>query len=387
MSSDIEVSIVMPCLNEAETLLGCIEEASRAIESCRVEGEILIADNGSTDGSQRIAREAGARLVDVPEKGYGSALMAGIIGARGKYILMGDADGSYDFGELGRFLQELQSGKEVVIGCRLPSGGGTIEPGAMPWKHRWIGNPILSGLGRIFFRAPVRDFHCGLRAFRRREILDLGLRCKGMEFASEMMVKAVIGGLSIGEIPVSLRPDGRSRSPHLRSWYDGWRHLKFLLLLTPKWLFFNPGRLLFLGGSLGFSTLIFGPVKLGAVTFDTNTMLLCAASMIIGFQALFFAVFTKAFAIHAGLLKPDERIRKLLLANPAEWGVLTGAVFFLGGVALFIYAFFKWQATGFGPLSYPESLRIVIPAITAMVFGGQCVFSGFVFALFGLTED
>jgi hypothetical protein len=208
-----------------------------------------------------------------------------------------------------------------------------------------------------------------------------------MEFASEMMVKAVIGGLSIGEIPVSLRPDGRSRSPHLRSWHDGWRHLKFLLLLTPKWLFFNPGLLLFLGGLLGFSALIFGPVKLGAVTFDTNTMLLCAASMIIGFQALFFAVFAKAFAIYAGLLKPDERIRQLLLANPAEWGVLTGAVLLLGGVALFIYAFFKWQAAGFGPLSYPESLRIVIPAITAMALGGQCVFSGFAFALFGLTED
>jgi glycosyltransferase involved in cell wall biosynthesis len=387
MSPDIEVSIVMPCLNEAETLLGCIEEAHRAIESCGVKAEILIADNGSTDGSQQIAREAGARVVPVTEKGYGNALIGGIAQAHGKYVLMGDADGSYDFGELGRFLERLRLGNDVVCGCRLPSGGGTIEPGAMPWKHRWIGNPLLSWLGRIFFRVPVRDFHCGLRAFKRSAILDLGLRCEGMEFVAEMVVKATISGLSFDEIPISLRPDGRSRRPHMRSWYDGWRNLKFLLLLAPKWLFFNPGLILFLGGLLGLSVLIARPLKIGVVTFDTSTMLLCAASMIIGFQALFFAIFAKAFTVYAGLLKPDARIRKLLRSNPAELGVLIGAMLFLSGCALFIYAFLKWKAAGFGPLSYPDSLRIVIPAITAMALGGQCVFSGFAFALFSLTED
>jgi glycosyltransferase involved in cell wall biosynthesis len=387
MSPDIEVSIVMPCLNEAETLLGCIEEAYRAIESCGVKAEILIADNGSTDGSQQIAREAGARVVPVTEKGYGNALIGGIAQAHGKYVLMGDADGSYDFGELGRFLERLRMGNDIVCGCRLPSGGGTIEPGAMPWKHRWIGNPLLSWLGRIFFRAPIRDFHCGLRAFKRSAILDLGLRCKGMEFVAEMVVKAAISGLSFDEIPISLRPDGRSRRPHMRSWYDGWRNLKFLLLLAPKWLFFNPGLILFLGGLLGLSVLIVRPLQIGAVTFDTSTMLLCAVSMIIGFQALFFAIFAKAFAVYAGLLKPDARIRKLLRSNPAELGALIGAMLFLSGCALFIYALLKWKAAGFGPLSYPESLRIVIPAITAMALGAQCVFSGFAFALFGLIED
>jgi glycosyltransferase involved in cell wall biosynthesis len=385
--SKIVVSIIMPCLDEAETLGRCIGIARAAIESCGVEGEVIIADNGSTDGSRDIARQAGADVVEVENKGYGNALTGGIRAARGEYVLMGDADGSYDFGELGRFLERLRAGNDLVMGCRLPSGGGRIEAGAMPWKHRWIGNPVLSGLGRFFFRAPIKDFHCGLRAFRREAILNLNLRCSGMEFASEMMVKAVIAGLPIDEIPITLHPDGRTRAPHLKSWRDGWRHLKFLLLFTPEWLFFNPGLLLFVVGLVGFGVLSSGPLTLGGITFDTNTMLLCAASMIMGFQALFFAVFTKAFAIREKLLRPDKRVEWLLRTNTVEWGALAGGTLFFGGIALFVVAFFQWKATGFGALSYPASLRIVIPAVTAMVLGVQCFFTGFALALFDLTKD
>jgi glycosyltransferase involved in cell wall biosynthesis len=384
---DIDVSVVMPCLNEAETVGQCIGIAMVAIKSCGINGEIVIADNGSTDGSQDIARAAGARVINVEDKGYGNALRGGIRAARGTFVLMGDADGSYDFGELPRFLERIRAGNDLVMGCRLPSGGGHIEAGAMPWKHRWIGNPILSGLGRLFFRAPVRDFHCGLRAFSRDAILNLNLCCSGMEFASEMLVKAVIAGLQVDEISITLRPDGRSRRPHLRSWRDGWRHLRFLLLFSPQWLFFNPGLLMFVLGVAGFLALLSGPVALGGITFDTNTMLLCSTSMIIGFQALFFAVFTKAFAIREKLLRPDKRIEWLLRANTIEWGVLAGGILFLGGVALFVIAFLKWKATGFGPLSYPDSLRIVIPAITAMAVGVQCFFAGFALALFDLAKD
>jgi glycosyltransferase involved in cell wall biosynthesis len=386
-NSDIDVSVVMPCLNEAETLGQCIGVALVAIKSCGINGEVVIADNGSTDGSQEIARAAGARVVSIEDKGYGNALKGGITAACGTIVLMGDADGSYDFRELPRFLERIRAGNDLVMGCRLPSGGGHIEPGAMPWKHRWIGNPILSGLGRLFFHAPVRDFHCGLRAFSRDAILNLNLRSSGMEFASEMLVKAVIAGLEVDEISITLRPDGRSRRPHLRSWRDGWRHLRFLLLFTPQWLFFNPGLLMFVVGLIGFLALSTGPVAMGGISFDTNTMLLCSTSMIIGFQALFFAVFTKAFAIREKLLRPDKRIEWLLRANTIEWGVLAGGILFVVGVALFAIAVLKWKATGFGPLSYPDSLRIVIPAITAMAVGAQCFFAGFALALFDLAED
>ena len=304
----LDISIVMPCLNEEETLAACIAEAREALDQCAVKGEVLIADNGSTDRSKEIAVGAGARVADVADKGYGSALIGGIAAARGKYVFMGDADGSYDFGELHSFLESLRAGKDLVMGCRLSRGGGTIEPGAMPWLHRWVGNPVLSGLGKFFFDIPVDDFHCGLRAFRRDAILGLDLRCTGMEFASEMVVKALIARLNIGQVPITLRPDRRTRPPHLRSWRDGWRHLRFMLLFTPKWLFFVPGMLLFTFGAAGFLALLPGPLNIGSVTFDINTMLVCSASMLVGFQGLFIAIFTKAFAVYAGILPPDPRI-------------------------------------------------------------------------------
>src|SRR3989344_2597563 len=386
-ADDIEVSIVMPCLNEAETLLGCIDEASAAIRACGIQGEVVVADNGSTDGSPQIAEEAGARVVHVEDKGYGSALIGGIMAAHGKFVLMGDADGSYDFGELPAFLARLRTGDQLVMGCRLPSGGGRIEPRAMPWKHRWIGNPVLSGLGKLFFHAPVSDFHFGLMAFDRRAILDLDLRCSGMEFASEMVVKSVVARLKFAQVPITLRPDGRSRPPHLRSWSDGWRHLRFMLLYSPKWLFFIPGTILFLGGLIGFIALMFGPIRIGNVSFDTNTLLVCATALLIGFQAIFFAVYTKTFAVLTGLLRPDPRITRLLKAQPVEWGVGIGLMLLVFGLGYLVFAVIRWKDVGFGNLSYSDSLRIVIPGVTAMALGAQSIFSGFALAVLGLARN
>jgi glycosyltransferase involved in cell wall biosynthesis len=382
-----EVSIVMPCLNEAETLQACIEGALMAIKSCGVRGEVVIADNGSTDDSPSIALQAGARLVRVKDKGYGNALLGGIQAATGTYVLMGDADGSYDFGELPVFLERLRQGKDLVMGCRLPAGGGTIQPGAMPWKHRWFGNPVLSGLGKLFFRAPIDDFHCGLRAFRRDAILALDLRCAGMEFASEMVVKSTVARLKIAQVPITLRPDGRTRAPHLRSWRDGWRHLRFMLLYSPKWLFFVPGLFLFTVGTFGFLVLMPGPVRIGAVTFDTNTLLICSAIILIGFQVVFFAIYTKTFAVQTGLLRPDSRITWLLNTQPVEWGVGIGLILALLGMGYLVYSVLQWQEAGFGNLPYSESLRIVIPGVTAVALGVQCIFSGFALAVLGLERS
>ena len=382
----VEVSIVMPCLNEAETLRACIEEAWAAIRACGVEGEVVIADNGSTDGSQTRAMEAGARVVPVQEKGYGSALLGGIQAAQGTYVLMGDADGSYRFGELPAFLEKLRQGKDLVMGCSMPRGGGVIKPGAMPWKHRWIGNPILSWLGRLFFKAPVDDFHCGLRAFRREAVLNLDLRCSGMEFASEMVVKAVVAQFKFDQVPISLWPDGRSRPPHLRSWHDGWRHLRFMLLFSPKWLFFIPGLTLFMFGLLGFILLMFKPFTISKVTFDTNTLLVCSLAILIGFQILSFAIYTKTFAVRIGLLQPDPHITKLLGAHLVEWGMLIGLTLMLLGGGYIIASFLEWKEVGFGVLPYGKSLRIVIPGVTAMALGMQCMFTGFALAVLRLER-
>jgi len=382
----LEITVLMPCLNEAETLKTCVNEALQAINACGINGEVLIADNGSTDGSQQIARDAGARVVDIPEPGYGNALMGGINAARGTYVLMGDADQSYDFGELPVFLEKLREGNQLVMGCRLPKGGGTIEPGAMPWKHRWIGNPVLSSLGQIFFKAPVTDFHCGLRAFDREAIIALNLVCTGMEFASEMVVRSVVAQLTIDEVPITLRPDGRSRAPHLRSWHDGWRHLRFMLLFSPKWLFWYPGLALFIGGLLGMITLLPGPLNLGGISFDTNTLLVCATAIIIGAQTLFFAVFTKAYATQVKLLRPDRRIEKILSSHPVEMGIGVGIILFTGGFVYMLIAFLKWKSLGFGALSYPDSLRIVIPSVTAIALGIQSLFSGFALAILHLAH-
>lgn len=380
----MELTILMPCLNEAETIEACIREALEAIHASGLKGEVLVADNGSTDGSAELARAAGARVVLVEAKGYGNALSGGIAEAFGRYILMGDADGSYDFSELPRFLEKLRQGADLVMGCRLPSGGGRILPGAMPWKHRWIGNPVLSAIGKLFFRSPVQDFHCGLRAFRKEAIDRLGLCTAGMEFASEMVVKASLFGLRIDQVPITLRPDGRSRPPHLRSWRDGWRHLRFMLLYSPMWLFIIPGLFLFLSGLIGFALLLPAPLRIGGVTFDLSTLLVFAAAILTGFQMLGFGLFVKAYAVHRGLLPDQNRWRRLVQGKPVEWGIAIGAIFLLIGSGLLFHAVGIWQEAGFGPLPYQQILRIVISATTAISLGIQVMVNGFALAVLGL---
>src|SRR2546425_12300097 len=306
--SDLELSIVMPCLNEAETLGSCIAKARRSLETLGVAGEIIVADNGSTDGSQMLAAEAGARVISVQAKGYGSAIRGGIAAARGKYISVGDADDSYDFSNLGPFVTKLRDGYDLVMGNRFQGG---IEPNAMPLLHKYLGNPVLTTTGRLLFRSPCSDFHCGLRGFRKAAIERLDLRTMGMEFASEMVVKATLYNLKIAEVPTTLSRDGRTRKPHLRSWRDGWRHLRFMLLYSPRWLFLYPGLLLMLIGAAAGARLLFGPLHFAGVTFDVHTLLYAAMSIVIGFQTIVFAVFTKVFATTQGLVPEDARLNKL----------------------------------------------------------------------------
>lgn len=383
---DVVITILMPCLNEAETIEGCILEALAALDATNINGEVLIADNGSSDDSREIATHTGARVVQIDEKGYGSALIGGIHAARGEYILMGDADGSYDFGELPKFLSLLKQDIKLVMGCRLPKGGGVIEKGAMPWLHRWIGNPVLSTLGKMFFHSAVDDFHCGLRAFHRQSILDLDLQCTGMEYASEMPVKASLANLTVKQIPITLRPDRRSQAPHLRSWRDGWRHLRFMLLFSPKWLFFIPGITLFSIGLFGFIALLLGPLEISGITFDTNTLLICAAMLLTGFQVLFFAIFTKSFAVRFGILPPDEKMSFILRSHTVEIGIVGGILLSLLGLGYLGSAVMYWQNAGFGDLPYAESLRIVIPAVTAIALGIQSLFGGFLLEILNLPR-
>jgi glycosyltransferase involved in cell wall biosynthesis len=386
-AAGVELTVVIPCLNEAETLHSCLREAWAAIAAAGVVGEVLVADNGSVDGSPEIAAALGARVLHVAERGYGNALLGGIGAARGQLVLMGDADGSYDFGALPLFLARLREGADLVMGCRMPGGGGTILAGAMPWKHRWIGNPALSALGRLFFEAPVRDFHCGLRAFRRDAILRLGLRCPGMELASEMVVKATLARLRIVEVPVTLRPDGRSRPPHLRSWRDGWRHLRFMLLFTPRWLFLIPGAVLSLASLLLFLRLAAGPLELAGVRFDTNSLLVAGLGLITGVQMLLFGVLAKLFAVNQGLLPPTAFTGWLRRRRLVELGIGSGGVLALLGLGYLAYEVELWRRAGFGDLSYPESLRIVVPAVTALAVGVQLVFAGFMLALIDLSRE
>jgi len=384
--NEIEISVVMPCLNEAETLEGCIREALDALEKSGARGEILIADNGSSDGSPDIAEKAGARVVHVSQKGYGNALRKGINDARGTFVLMGDADGSYDFGELPHFLKQLRQGDDLVMGCRFPRHGGSIEPGAMPWKHRWIGNPVLSALGKLFFSSPVSDFHCGLRAFRRKAIMDLGLRTSGMEFASEMVVKATLNKLKISQIPITLRRDGRSRTPHLRSWRDGWRHLRFMLLYSPNWLFILPGLVLAIIGAIGFGLLLSKPLKVGAITFDLNSLLVASVCMLTGFQVLAFGLFIKAYTVNAGLLPGKAYWHRIVKGYAAEWGIVIGVILIITGLSYLINAVLYWKASGFGPLPYQTSLRMVILSATLIGLGIQAFVYGFALNILGLPR-
>ena len=377
----LEVSILMPCLNEAETIAGCVREALAALAAAGVAGEVLVADNGSSDGSPALARAAGARVVEVPGRGYGNALAGGIAAARGRYVLMGDADGSYDFGELPRFLGALRGGADLAMGCRLPAGGGRILPGAMPWKHRWIGNPLLTFLGRLFFTAPIHDFHCGLRAFRREALLGLGLQCPGMEYASEMVVRATFARLVVTEVPVTLRPDGRSRPPHLRSWRDGWRHLRFMLLFSPRWLYLMPGLAL-AGLSLAlFLRLMLGPWTVGGVTFDVNSLILASAGLVAGVQTVLLGMLAKASAVQLGIVPPSPPLSRLQQLRPVELGIGCGLALMLLGLGYLLWALQHWRATGFGELTPNAGVRIVVPAVTAAALGLQFAFSGFALAV------
>lgn len=373
----------MPCLNEAETLATCIRKAQQSLSDLKISGEVIVADNGSSDGSPEIAEQLGARVIHVAEKGYGSALLGGIKAARGKYIIMGDADDSYDFTNLGPFLEQLRAGYDLVMGNRFKGG---IEPSAMPVLHRYLGNPVLTGIGRLFFRSPCGDFHCGLRGFSKAAIEKLDLRTTGMEFASETVVKASLHKLRITEVPTKLLVDGRSRPPHLRSWRDGWRHLRFLLLYSPRWLFLYPGLFLMLVGAVLSGWLLVGPRVVDGVTLDVHTFLYAAMAIVIGYQTVTFAVFTKVFAITEGLLPEDPRLNVLFRYIRLETGIVAGGLLFAAGLALSIYAFRSWSATSFGPLDPSVTLRLVIPAATLIMIGLQTVLSSFFLSILGLKR-
>jgi glycosyltransferase involved in cell wall biosynthesis len=380
----IELSVVMPCLNEADTLAVCIEKARTALRENGIAGEIIVADNGSTDESLEIARRMGARVVHARPRGYGSALMEGIAAARGKYILMADADASYDFGETPRFLDKLRDGYELVQGCRLPSGGGTIRKGAMPPLHRWWGNPMFSWMARLWFRVPIHDIHCGMRGFSRKLYSDLDQRCTGMEFASEMIIKAALRAAKVAEVPVTLSPDGRrSHAPHLRTFRDGWRHLRFFLVYSPRWLFLVPGVLLILLGLAGYGVATPG-LRFAGVHFDVNTLLFSSLSIICGYQSVLFAFLTKAFAINEGLLPEDARMTRLFRIVYLERGLIAGAVTTLAGLLLLAGAVNQWRLEHFGDLDYSRTMRWVIPGVTLTTLGFQTILSSFFLSILGM---
>jgi len=382
-SGAIEVSVVMPCLNEAESLGICIQKANDALQALGINGEVIVADNGSSDGSQAIARGLGARIVDVKAKGYGSALLGGITAACGRFVIMGDADDSYDFSAIGPFVEKLRDGNDLVMGNRFAGG---IRPGAMPALHRYLGNPVLSRIGRLFFNSPVGDFHCGLRGFRKAAIERLDLRTTGMEFASEMIVKATLMDLRITEVPTTLSPARRTRQPHLRTWRDGWRHLRFLLVYSPRWLFLYPGAFLMLAGLLVGGWLIPGPRRIGTVGFDVHTLLYAAGAIIIGFQSVVFAFFTKVFAISEGLLPVHPRLTKAFKYITLETGLAAGSLLVVAGLAGSLYAFIHWSLGSFGALDATRTLRIVIPSLTALMLGSEVILSSFFLSVLGLSR-
>ena len=380
----IELSVVMPCLNESRTLGACIRKAQTTMERLGICGEVIIADNGSTDGSQSLAEGLGARVVPIQEHGYGNALRGGIAAARGKFVIMGDSDDSYDFTQVGDFLDKLNQGYDLVMGNRFQGG---IRPGSMPFLHQFLGNPVLSWLGRLFFGCPVGDFQCGLRGFRKDAIDGLELQTTGMEFSTEMVVKATLFNLRILEIPTTLSPDGRDRSPHLRTWRDGWRYLRFLLLYSPRWLFLYPGIALFLAGIAVSAWLLPGPRTIGSTTFDYHTLLFGAMAILIGFQSINFAVFTKIFAISVRLLPPDPRLDKMFRYVTLETGLILGAVLILAGAGTWIFGLNYWRSHHFGPLDPDKTLRIVIPGFVSLTLGIQIVLSSFFVSVLGMARQ
>ncbi|HKT79805.1 MAG TPA: glycosyltransferase family 2 protein [Vicinamibacterales bacterium] len=380
----LELTVLMPCLNEAETLRQCVLKARSCIERIGIAAEVLVADNGSTDGSQRIAIEAGARVVPVSERGYGAALYHGVQAARGRFIIMGDADDSYDFSSLDRFVEKLRDGYDLVMGDRF---GGGIAPGAMPWKNRYIGNPGLSSIGQLFFRCPVKDFHCGIRGFSRTAFDRMRLQTTGMEFASELVIKATLLDMRITEVPTTLSKDGRNRPPHLRPWRDGWRHLRFMLLYSPRWLFLYPGALLMAIGLAVGAALLPGPIMLSpTVGLDVHTLLFAFAAVLVGFQAVAFAVFTRIYAYNEGLLPHDETLERLFKTFTLEIGLGVGIVLLLLGFGGTLSAIFRWSAVGFGPLNARDTLRTAIPSAAAICLGGQVVLTSFLLSFLGLKK-
>ncbi len=369
-----ELTILMPCLNEAETLETCIVKAFDYLKRSGVEGEVLIADNGSTDGSQEIATGLGARVVDVPVKGYGAALGAGIANAKGRFVIMGDSDDSYDFSSLDPFVEQLRDGADLVMGNRFKGG---IAKNAMPPLHRYLGNPVLSTVGRVFYRTPVGDFHCGLRGFSREAILGLDLNTPGMEFASEMVIRSTLFGLDIREVPTTLKPDGRTRPPHLRSWRDGWLHLKLLLTFAPYWLFYYPGLALFGLGLVSFTALMFGPVSIGNVSFDIASLILASALILTGFQMVCFYALSRIFAVRFSLLPTSDRFERLKSRISVDNACIIGGLLLVVAIFATLAGVFSWGATGFGDL---DPSRIVRPAALAVVcasLGAQCITTGF----------
>ena len=379
----VELTVVMPCLNEAETLATCVDKALAALRESGIAGEVLVADNGSTDGSQEIAAAHGARVVPVPLRGYGAALNAGITAARGTYVLMADADDSYNFAHIPRFLAELRKGADLVMGNRFAGG---IGPGAMPPLHRYLGNPVLSWMGRTLFKTPVGDFHCGIRAFSRAAYEQLGLRTTGMEYASEMVVKSSLLKQRIVEVPTTLQKDGRSRPPHLKTWRDGWRHFRFLLMYSPRWLFLFPGLALMLGGFALMAWLLPAERPLGHVNLGVDTLAYAAAAVLLGFQLVFFGIAAKVFAMTEGLLPEDESFNRWFQYVTLETGLVVGVLIFLTGIGIAISSVVSWSHAGYGSLPPVEMMRRTLPAMLCLMLGTEICFASFFLSLLGLRR-
>jgi glycosyltransferase involved in cell wall biosynthesis len=379
--NDMELTILMPCLNEAKTIGNCIQQAQKFLGDYKIQGEILIADNGSTDGSDQIAQTLGARIVKIKEKGYGNAIRGGITVARGKYIIIGDADESYDFYHLMPFLNKLREGNDLVMGNRFKGG---IEPGAMPPLHQYLGNPILSGIGKLFFKTPINDFHCGLRGFSKESALKMDLHSSGMEFASEMVIKASLLKMNICEIPTTLSPDGRDRPPHLQTWRDGWRHLRFMLIYSPRWLFLYPGIFMMLIGLILSTWTFFSPITINSVEFDIHSLLYFNAIILIGFNMVLFSIQSRYYGHRVGLLPKSEKISKFVNHFTLERGLFLGIILIFLGFSMALWAFSIWAQSQFGNINPRSTMRIAIPSISIILMGTQTIFSSFFISILGI---
>lgn len=387
MENEVEFTLLMPCLNEAEAIAVCVRKAILSLSRLGIKGEVLVSDNGSSDGSQVLAERCGARLITVHEPGYGAALIGGIKAAKGTYVIMGDADDSYDWSAIDQFVEGLRAGNDIVMGCRLPLGGGKIKNGAMPWLHRWLGNPALSCLGRLLFRSSVTDFHCGMRGFSRTAVEKLGLTSPGMEFASEMIVKAALNNLRIVEVPITLYPALRTRAPHLRTFRDGWRHLRFMLIFSPRWLFLWPGLFLLLTGTIGFILLLPGPLVVKSVTFDIKTLMLCGLFCLMGMQIVIFGLFARVFAARERFLAEDFLLSRIYHRIRMEHGLFVGMTAFVTGIVILLIAIVSWARQSFGPLPGSFEERLVVSSLTLTSLGVQVIFSSFFLSMLGLPKS